>query len=375
MLAVTVWKKPVPLRRVSRRFRPHRSILTFSTLSKRSRSIRTTQGSNWRRRLLRHRHVHRLPERMRSGAGRACRRSPPRRWGRRRRSGSRSRTPYLRGLRHACPARGLSGLVSPDIVLILRWRQDLILIQLTIDATTRSLPVWMMPHVTGDPAAADHDLQMHAPTSFSSPFRGTIMAPHIDQNRVLAKLMCGVLIGSTLLGGCQSLSSSAKTPIRSLSRSAAAPHPWGSGAWPGSCRRRMPPAMRSRRAGRSQIESKTIAGWSTQIPQWLFVEPHVHTHGAGRLHRASQAVGCGQPASRQGDRRHHLLSGPDRFDWWLLVLSRRDRQIRAGAPPPCPIDRPALVAFNLRPSRPTRPQRSISTFSVLSKRSRSISTT
>jgi hypothetical protein len=112
---------------------------------------------------------------------------------------------------------------------------------------------------------------------FGSPvfLRGTIMARHIDRNRVLARLLLSVLIGA-LLGGCQLLSPS-------TSGGSTIPSPLGIctrttpvGFWNvagemsqtyASCHAQ--PACTSF----SQIESKTIAGYSMQIPQWLWSNP------------------------------------------------------------------------------------------------------
>lgn len=104
------------------------------------------------------------------------------------------------------------------------------------------------------------------------------MAQLIDQNRVFARVLCGILLGSTLLGGCQSLTKSVSpsTHTPPLSTFAVCTRTTTVGFWSLSgelsqmyavCHAQ--PACRSF----SEIESKTIAGWSTQIPQWLWSGP------------------------------------------------------------------------------------------------------
>jgi hypothetical protein len=102
------------------------------------------------------------------------------------------------------------------------------------------------------------------------------MARHIDRNRVPARLLLSVLIGAALLGGCQllSLSSSGGSKIPSPLGICTRTTPVGFWNVAGemsqtyaSCHAQ--PACTSF----SQIESKTIAGYSMQIPQWLWWGP------------------------------------------------------------------------------------------------------
>lgn len=102
------------------------------------------------------------------------------------------------------------------------------------------------------------------------------MARHIDRNRVLARLAFTVLIGSALLGGCQSLSLSPSAGTKIPSPLGICTRTTPVGFWNvagelsqtyANCHAQ--PACTSF----SQIESKTIAGHSMQIPQWLWSGP------------------------------------------------------------------------------------------------------